>query len=466
MASATYLEDRDFQNTLLAFICRDERFLRSFGHLCTADDFKPSASGGEASDRWLVAVKAIEHWEKYQEPIGAVLGAEVREHIERARLGDRRKKYLIDFVRELKRVDLVNPSGISDKLLQYKREVVMSDAIRTLIDEQGAGQLSTDRFMEVARHAVSIDERMAQASIDFFGDTEQRILRREHRKRLRYPALMIEPFDMMVRAIAPGQLGCIIAPFKRGKSMALLHIARAYVIQHIKVLYITLEDPPEEVEDRLDAGISYVPIRDLNERSDRLRYRMEQFLRFGVKGSLKIIDGTADSMSVHGVEQAWMREREKGFTADAVIVDYAGEILPTRKQRERRFEFAEIFRDLRRFASRNRLLVWTAAQSKRNTSQIKNLSGDEIAEDISIVQKVACMIGIGRGDWGSDSIYLHVAAHKFDRQGVGVSLMTNKERMQIYDPELTKEAILNDRRDKARKKVEEREERDNPKRKR
>jgi replicative DNA helicase len=146
-------------------------------------------------------------------------------------------------------------------------------------------------------------------------------------------------------------------------------------------------------------------------------------------------------MSVARIEQILLRERESGFRADVVIIDYDDEIVPPKKQKERRFEFADIYRDLRQFASRYNIILWTAAQTQRGTEHMKILSGDHLAEDFSKIRKVTMALSLGQGDWNKDSIYLWVAAHRHDKQHMGCTIMTDKDRMLIYDRERTRKMM-------------------------
>jgi replicative DNA helicase len=250
---------------------------------------------------------------------------------------------------------------------------------------------------------------------------------------------MIEPLDAKVRAIARGQIGLIIAPYKRGKSLMLIWIAVAYVLQRLNVLFITLEDPPQDVEDRFDACITFLPIKKLEVMPRTFKERFLLFKRL-IRSRLKIVDRTERKTTIRDIEAIIEEERNKGFIADAVIIDYDDEIAASKRNSERRLELAEIYRDMRQLAAKKSLLVWTAAQSRRSTAQKRQLGGDDLAEDISKVLKVAMAISLGQGDWGPESIYLWVAAHKFDRQHVGANIMTNKNRMLIYDREKTLDA--------------------------
>lgn len=65
------------------------------------------------------------------------------------------------------------------------------------------------------------------------------------------------------------------------------------------------------------------------------------------------------------------------------------------------------------------------------------ISGKEIAEDISKIRKAAFALSLGAGQWGEESLFLWVAAHRYDRQHVGGNIVTDKGRMIFYDRDAT-----------------------------
>jgi hypothetical protein len=429
----SYLKDPDFQEMLLGMIVKDRLFLRHHAHLLSDEDFKPIDGDVASRDRWVVATKALEYWSKYKEPVGALLTAELKTHIKDARLGEKRSLNLLEMGRRIVKRKLNGVQAITEKVREFKEQALLSSSIDEMVSLHGAGDLTHEKFLELARKVVEVDDSKKTEINDYFECLEYRI----ERRRLtggdeRYPVLFIDPLDMITRGIAKGHLGCIVAPYKRGKSLMLIWIAIAYVIQKMNVLYITLEDPKTDVEDRFDAAVANLPIKNLVDKPKTLRSRFAKFKRI-VRGRLRIVDGCDMGLTVDDIDAIWQEEREKGFTADAVIVDYDDEIKAKKKGQDRRFEFAEIYRDMRRLAAKRHLLFWTAAQTQRKTEDLKIVGGDQLAEDISKARKVACMISIGKGDWGPDSLYLHIAAHKFDRQHIGCTIYSCKENMLIYD---------------------------------
>lgn len=429
----SYLQDEGFQESLLSLVVKDRLFLRHNAHILSDLDFKPQDGDLSGKDRWIIATKALEHWEKYREPISNLLQAELKRHIKDARLGEKRSLSLLGTAKRIQNLRLSGVQAITEKIRSFKEQAILSASIDELVNLHSAGELDPQKFLDIARKAVDIDDSRKIEIADYFDTLEYRIERRMRGGgEERYPVFFIDPLDMLTRGIAKGMLGCIAAPYKKGKSLMLIWIAIAYLIQKMNVLYITLEDPKDDTEDRFDAAISNLPIKNLAAKPKTLRKRFALFRRI-VRGRLRIYDGCEQGLSVKDIESIYDQERENGFLADAVLVDYDDEIRPLKKNQDRRFEFAEIYRDLRRFAAKKHILLWTAAQTQRKTDEMKTISADNLAEDISKARKVACMITLGQGDWGPDSLYLNIAAHKYDKQKVGCTIYSNKANMLIYD---------------------------------
>lgn len=446
-----YWKDPNFKDKMLAFVCRDRRFLKRCSVMLSSDDFKPR--GKESNERWIVADLALNYYEKYREPIKAMLKAECLDYAKKAHLSDRRRRHLCDFADAIQEETLEAVDAVQDKVFQYKKEQAKQFAIEELFDLQEKDQLTDDRFLEICQKAVETTANSTYKAVEIFNEVDKRIARRLIQSDRRFPILFIDPLDEKVRAISRGHVGMLIAPPKRGKTLGLIHISLAYALQGLKGLYFTLEDPVEDIEDRYDASISNLPIGELSLLPKKLKRRFERYKRL-VRGNLKIIDGTEGGMSMRMVETIYEAERNKGFHADFIIVDYDDEIVPPRKHKDRRQEFSDIYREIRQFSSRSQVLFWTAAQTNRKKIDKKIITGEDLAEDYSKIRKVSFALGLGKGDWHPDNgVYVYVAAHRNDRQFIGWNILTDKTRMVFYDREATLKRRGEERRKKEKEKV-------------
>ena len=436
--TADWWDDETFQDRLVALLTYDIETLRTCSALLTAEDFRPIRGITNGQSRWIVAERALAHYTKHREPLGALVRADVTAYGESISLGASRLTELRDYTKHLATVSRAAPNAIVEKVVQYKSARLKASALQEMTDLQNAGQLTDDRWREITARALVTTA--PNTTTDYLATLEDRMERRafEHR-RLRVPWTLIDPLDSMVRTVGRKQLGLIIGPYKRGKSSMLLWLAGAYVIQRLNVLYVTLEDPQDLVEDRLDAIITQIPIKSLTEYPQTLRRRFARYKTM-MRTRLKIFDGTLGGVSVATINETLERERDQGFLADAVLVDYDKWLVAPRRRGEKREEIDDTYREMQVAASRWNQIWWTGAQTQRNTRNLKILSGDVVADDINKVRNVACAISMGKGEWADDAIYLWVAAHKYDHMDVGCEIVPDLKRMLIYDREATRRA--------------------------
>lgn len=440
----TFFDDPEFQNILTALIVRDAETLRRLAPFLRGKDFQPSmGADADANYRWIVAQRALSFYAKYRDPIGQLLRSELISYAKEQGIIDRKLDTLLEYAKRITSRKLVGADDIISKVTQFKREKAKAAAVEELIELQSSGQLTDAAWLEISQKAVATLTGESIVASDYFADLEKRIERRGKAQGDGNPLFLIDPLDAKCPAIGRGHVGLILAPFKRGKSLFLIWLALAYTLQRLNVLYFTLEDPFKDVEDRFDAAATALPLHRLHELPNKVRRRFNQFKRL-VRSRLRIYDGTSGDISIERIEEIYQTERNSGFIADAIIIDYDDEIVPpsSAAKKERRFQFAEIYQGIRKLAAKHNAILWTAAQTRRGTGSQKVISADDIAEDISKIRKVTLAISLGVGEWGEESMHLWIAACRIGRQHDGCTIMTDKARMLIYDRDKTREMLL------------------------
>lgn len=432
MDKSIFQDDR-IQRELVAQAIWDRAWLRAVGDLISQNDFKPLS--GQEGSAWVIVGIALDFWRKYRDPVGSLIDREVHRWATQTRLGSEKTQALRDWVKDLKK--LYRPARsevLQDQVLEFKTTRKRQRALKEMIELDAMGGLTEEKWLKITRAALNGHGKFV--ATDWFDGVADRTERRSLIRYRKIPDLMIDPLDSLVKGIGRGQIGLWLALYKMGKSLALIWIAVSYLIQRLNVLFITLEDPKDDVEDRIDACVSEVRIEELGFQGPRIKIRMERFRNL-MRSRLKIVDGTEGGLTVAQVESVWERERTMGFTADVIIIDYDDEIRAVQKQKDRRFELAEIYRDMRQLAARRQVILWTAAQAKRAAEGRNIVTADMIAEDISKIRKVTLAISIGQGEWGDDARFLYVAAHKFDIQKVSCQIWSNLSKSMFYDRDKT-----------------------------
>lgn len=438
---SSWFKDADFQRHLLSFICRDRNFLKTCGGLLKPKDFRPGRD--ETQERYIIATIALEFWATYRQPIGGMLRAEVADFVYKNNVEGEDKKLLYKLVEKINSGEkLVAVAAMEDRVVKYLGNKKIKDSIETLVSKYEEGELDKRTFVTICKEVTewSGDTKRTITSYLDKGSLENRISRRSFDRKKTRPLIFIDEFDTKTKGPGRGDLGLILALYKMGKSLCLAHLADAYAKQKLNVLYITLEDPQEEVEDRMDAAMANMPIDKLNDLPNKLRKRFRKFAA-RISGRIRIVDATEDGISVDEVDEIWERQRDQGFTADVVIIDYDDEIKPPQQQKDRRHEFADIYRALRRFAAKRNVILWTAAQTQRIAENTKVITGRHASEDVSKVRKATVVIGIGQGEEHIDARYLYVAAHKRGRAKFGFTTMASPHKGIFYDRERTQKEI-------------------------
>lgn len=440
----SFFEQSSYKDKLIALLIRDRKFLRECHPLLDTKDFSVNGTSSKQDKiKAQIAQLGLNFYEKYNEPLGSLITAEVENFAKKNKLPDSWKDEAVVLAKKLLKKKVKAPAYISERVVDYKSLVRKKQAIDKLHELQEEGKLTDESWTETCSSAIIGDIHDKLKPIDFFSLTasKSRRIRRKLKGENRFPVSFIEPLDRRVRLIARGHLGLVLAPYKRGKSLFLMQLALAYVVQRLNVLYFTLEDPKEDVEDRFDSAVSFIPIKDLAKMPKAYRKNFAWFKR-NIRTKLKIVDGTDGGVSIAKIKSIIEQEYNKGFPVDALIIDYDEYIQPKHRNKDRRFEFDEVYRDLKGLIGRMDLIAWTASQSKRGTVANKIITGDDAAEDVGKIRKANCVLSLGQGDWGEDGLYIHVAAHKHDRQHVGVNIMSDLDRMRIYDPIKTAKAIV------------------------
>lgn len=452
-----YFRDPDFQEHLLKFVCRDRTFLKKMSSLglLSERDFKPRKGEGMIEAYWI-AQKAFQYWKDYREPIGGLLRTEMLDFVRenQRKIGTRSRDKLLELVDNIKKSDsLVAVEAVEKKVIEFKQRREMSTAVREIIALQEKGELNPSKFQRVIRNAIkNYDSALKISHYTDKDSVEKRIKRREKNSDKLFPFLMIEPLDKEIRTFPRGEIGIILAKYKTGKSTATVHMAKAYALQGYNVLLFTLEDILDMVEDRLDASFAGIKMKRLADRPNKLRRRMRKALE-KVRGRIRVIDGT-EGMSVQRMEEIWDGQRNQGFTADVVLIDYDEGIIPPENHKgesgETR-EMKDIYKSIKAFASSRDIWIWVNAQTRRGKGQRKMVvTGDDAAMDISKIKRAAMGIGIGDGpeELGDDSRFLYIMIHRYDKARFGFPIMGDFTRSIFYDRSATEEAVATLKKDK------------------
>ena len=236
--------------------------MRKMTGILNENDFKPRGGEGLVEAYWI-AQAAFQYWREYKIPIGGMLSVQMMDFMRenKKKIGKKNRVRLLDLVDKIRHVDeIVAIEAIEKKVIDYKRRREKSHAIREMLDLQEKGVLDDKAFDRICRRTLENRDNLLSVS-NYTEDIDKRIKRRQKTREQEFPRLFIDCIDNNVRTFPRGEYGLILAKYNIGKSTFAVHIAKAYAFQGYNVLFFTLEDPAEFVEDRFDASLSNIPDR-------------------------------------------------------------------------------------------------------------------------------------------------------------------------------------------------------------
>tara|TARA_R110002110_G_scaffold181380_6_gene387640 strand:- start:638 stop:1927 length:1290 start_codon:yes stop_codon:yes gene_type:complete len=368
--------DVEFQTGLLALMTKDKRFLSyAVAHI------KPSFFA--TKDLGWVFNQIRSYYKDHRTTLTKrVIQYKVKEQLRNKKI----KKERVDSIREV--WDSVEKDTSSD------REFLVAECVKFVEDElviaafskakeaYDKGEYNTiPSLFQSAIYESSYQTRVGQ----FYPDVENlkaRVIRRVHHGST--CPFGISEVDNYLRngGLGNKEMGVILAPPNRGKSMALKHIAEHNVLLGKKVALFTLEMSEDRYLDRFDMSLAEMTSADLVTRADkveevigRLQSKFDRGLHIKEYGSKKAAVQTLVSYVENLRAQDWY--------PDLIVVDYADELSASTNFSEERHNIAHIYKELRGWAVEDEVALWTASQANRASLAKKVVTIADIAEDFS-----------------------------------------------------------------------------------
>jgi len=227
--------------------------------------------------------------------------------------------------------------------------------------------------------------------------------------------------DILPWAPTRKEMWVILAPPGRGKTQWMLNmLANAAMAGHTG-LYITCGDQGRiDVQLRIDTIVSEIPywrlIGPTNNAMGLLAKRIKA--RMLKKGGNIFIKDWSDTSATPGQVENLVRSMNP--MPDIVAVDYPDIMRPGRALRysEKRHEIGGIFAELRRIARRNDFLLWSGSQANRDAINRKNVSLENLAEDITKA-------------WTADGIIGYCQTPEEKEEGMGRAFLAKARRPGI-----------------------------------
>lgn len=263
-----------------------------------------------------------------------------------------------------------------DVVVQFAKEQAAKIAILESIDDVAKG--SVKRVIDRMKSVISIGDDLRSPGLDVIDDVDKWLYTLwQDKVRTGWPHID----KILEGGLAAGELGLIMAPVNRGKSMALVNIGfgAAGLGSGKNVVHITHEMSDVVVLKRYGARNTFgFPKRggDLDMYEEKLYAAAARLM----PGKVRVID--LGRSSLDDVRGSLSRLRTEGYEFDLVIDDYPDLMVPVHRYGERRFELSELYESLRSLGKEFGVPVWAATHSNRAAFSKEVITLKDIAEDM------------------------------------------------------------------------------------
>lgn len=364
MSETTYPFDRDFRLKIIA-LCLDNEWYSRVGRSVILPEYF------EVEDEIDISRAISEYYEAYgkvpsdPDDVLVMCKGEYQETIDQV------------FDKKYEQLLLARDKGV-----QWAREQAAKIAILDSIEDIQGGDLRT--ALERIEEAVKVGSDLGRQGLDVVDDVALWLYDQWVGKvRTGWPHID----QHLEGGLGVGELGTILAPSNRGKSMALINIAygAAGLGSGKNVVIFTHEMSEKVYAKRIGARMTFrFPKRSTGfEGLKDYEYLFRDMAEVLMPGKIRVIGGS--SMTTVQIEASLERLIGEGFEFDLIIDDYPDLIVPARKRKERRFELSDTYEWYRRLGEKFRVPVWAASQTNRNAYNKEIIMEQDIAEDIGKV---------------------------------------------------------------------------------
>lgn len=209
--------------------------------------------------------------------------------------------------------------------------------------------------------------------------------------------------EVMNGGPGPGELGVVMAPSGKGKSMALVSFGAAAIRQGFNVIYYTLELSAPDVLLRFCSNLTHIPMNDISRNNDistEYRRRIEAFAQQSNNLYIK-------KFPTRGITAAGLRSHlsylisQTGVQPNLVLVDYA-DLLSSRARSFNSAEVSaatgELYEELRGMAEEFQTPIWTASQVRKESWNDSLIDTADVASSVGKINAADAVLTMSQTD--------------------------------------------------------------------
>lgn len=424
---AHYEFDEKFQMKIATLAVRDQVFARKVQGLIDPEHFENAAVA-------TLVNLAQEHWNRYKQLPGTIAFSQIlKDALISGKIRRDLKDEVVGTFKAMIKGDLSDRDYVADKVAEFARHQAIMKAMNKSLDMMGKNQY--DQIAELIKKASSVGVSQTTNAYDYFAEIKSRSANRKDKVAGIKPPQGIttglRKLDKFLYHEGWGrkELSLFMGWLKSGKSTGLLFFARNAAMAGHNTLYITLEMSEEIASSRIDASISEVMMKDLENNIDLVEEAVERAAKKA--GHFFIDQMPGYSLTPSGLRQIIDSYAADGIRFDMIVLDYLDLMAPDFRTNSETENSKNIYVGVRAIAQEDDIAILSATQTNREGGKSIVAKAEHAADDINKLRIADLTISINASDdeKARGEMRLYFAAARNDASGITVQVKTESEKM-------------------------------------
>ena len=420
--------EEHFSNIYLAHLLCDQDFF-----VYVFEDLKPEMFPSQLGQRLVRMIT------QFVQETGTTPNTLIYRELEKyhTTLGDPTYSALKDYVDELFKIPLRDKKYLLDEHDKFCKSQLLKGMIPKLVECGRKADL--DGIEDLFKKYLEFKPKgVLDPGVDFGDQVEARIERRLHREEKAKFIFGIPPLDDKNIYFHPGSLIAFQSQkTSMGKTTTLCQIARNLVLQGKNVVFYTLEETAQEIEDKMDQTIAGVTSKGLVDKT-----KLQLLMKTWLNGHMRIKEWDAYHTKPSDLAQhVKMLRNYYGFNPDVVIINAADSLVPERYKDSLYASGRDVYAFLKAWGNRDEMAMIVDMQSNRGAADKAVASTEDASGSIAKVQIATMVITINRtpAEQEQGLTTFNMAKNRHGLSGFQVTFKSCLRRGYIYVPDTFKD---------------------------
>lgn len=421
--------DQEFQSGILALMYKDSNFLAY-----ASDNLSPNFFSDRETSLMFSYMRS-----NYLDTRSLITKRTVLDKIKtgirEGVINKERVVYFKELFEKIESDNLTDAGYIRDRIVDFTKRNLMREAFVKAHKTYESGKYSniSNIFVEAYQKA-DITANVGQTYPDPEGYRD-RVARRETNFNTIPTGIMELDNYLRGNGLGEKELGVILAPTNRGKSMFLKHIAEFNMLRGLRGLIFTMEMSEDRYLDRFDMSLNQLTSTEMSDNPGKIQNRLKEICNNKEIGQIHIKEFPAQSATVDSLRTYTENLRRTGFFPDFIVVDYADLLSSTVAYTEERHVRSHIYQKLRGWSVDDAIPIWTASQANRASLSKSQITVADIAEDFGKAMIADVIVGLcqNKKEKEQEIMRLFLAKNRDGTSGLEVTVVTDFSHAKFFE---------------------------------